>query len=139
MLQSDRICVIIKAVQYNIRRLTGVHMKKFASCIISVIINLMLFFTSLYFMVMSVAMTDYWEYYPVYVPQFIMCIAFMLIAFALPFGANFLLYRFWYKKAGMSKLWIVIPLLGTYLILLFCLLVFLMSIPDWGNFTWQVQ
>ena len=111
-------------------------MKKAASRISSLVINFFLFFTSLYFMVMSVAMTDYWEYYPVYVPQFIMCIAFMLIAFALPFGANFLLYRFWYKKSGMSKLWVVIPLAATYLVLLFCLLVFLMSIPDWGNFSY---
>ena len=114
-------------------------MKKAVSRISSLVINFFLFFTSLYFMVIPIAYTDYWERYPVYVPQFIMCIAFMLIAVALPFGANFLLYRFWYKKAGMSKLWVAIPLAATYLVLLFLLLVFFMSIPDWGNFTWQVQ
>lgn len=114
-------------------------MKKAASRISSLVINFFLFFTSLYFMVIPIAYTDNWERYPVYVPQFIMCMAFIVIALALPFTANFLLYKFWYKKSGMSKLWIVIPLLGTYLVLLFWLLVFLMSIPDWGNFTWQVQ
>lgn len=115
-------------------------MKKAVSRISSLVINFFLFFTSLYFMVIPIAYTDHWEYYPVYVPQFIMCIAFMLIAFALPFGANFLLYRFWYKKSGMSKLWIVIPLLGTYIVLVLGVVIFLFSIPEWRNsFTWQVQ
>lgn len=112
-------------------------MKKAASRISSLAINFFLFFTSMYFMVIPIAYTDYLERYPVYVPQFIMCIAFMLIAVALPFGANFLLYRFWYKKAGMSKLWVIIPLLGTYLMLLLGVVVFLMSIPDWGNFSFN--
>lgn len=112
-------------------------MKKAASRISSLAINFFLFFTSMYFMVIPIAYTDYWERYPVYVPQFIMCIAFMLIAVALPFGANFLLYRFLYKKAGMSKLWVIIPLLGTYLMLLLGVVVFLMSIPDWGNFSFN--
>ena len=114
-------------------------MKKAASRISSLVINFFLFFTSICFMVIPIGYTDFWERYPIYIPEFIMCIAFIVISLVLPFGANFLLYRFWYKKAGMSKLWIVIPLLGTYLILFFGVIVFLMSIPDWGNFTWQVQ
>lgn len=113
-------------------------MKKAASRISSLVINFFLFFTSLYFMVIPIAYTDNWERYPVYVPQFIMCIAFIVIALALPFTANFLLYRFWYKKAEMSKLWVAIPLAATYLVLLLGLVVFLLSIPDWRNsFTWQ--
>lgn len=112
-------------------------MKKAASRISSLVINFFLFFTSLYFMVIPIAYTDHWERYPVYVPQFIICIVLMLIAFALPFASNFLLYRFWYKKAGMSKLWVIIPLLGTYLVLLLGVVVFLMSIPDWGNFSFN--
>ena len=132
MLQSDRICVIIKAVQYNICRLTEVHMKKSASCIISVLINLMLFFTSLLFMAISFGMTDYWERYPIYIPELIMCIAFIVIALAVPFTANFLLYRFWYKKFGISKLWVAVPLSFTYLVLVYLLSVFIFFIPDWA-------
>lgn len=112
-------------------------MKKTASRICSLVINLFLFCISFYFMLISAAMTDYWERYDIYIPEFIMCAAFIVISLALPFAANFLLYRFWYKKSGMSKLWAAIPLAATYLVLLFVLLVFLMSIPDWSNFTWQ--
>lgn len=108
-------------------------MGKAVSRIVSLVINFWLFFISLYFMVISVAMTDYWERYPVYIPEFIMCIAFIVISLAVPFAANFLLYRFWYKKSGMSKLWIAVPLLGTYLALLFLLLAFFISVPDWAG------
>lgn len=115
-------------------------MKKAASLISSLVINFFLFFTSLCFMVIPIGYTDFWERYPIYIPEFIMCIAFIVISLVLPFGANFLLYRFWYKKSGMSKLWVVIPLAATYLVLLFLLLVFLLAIPEWWNsFTWQVQ
>ena len=115
-------------------------MKKAASRISSLMINFFLFFTSLCFMVIPIGYTDFWERYPIYIPEFIMCIAFIVISLVLPFGANFLLYRFWYKKSGMSKLWVVIPLAATYLVLLFLLLVFLLAIPEWWNsFTWQVQ
>ena len=116
-------------------------MGKVVSRIVSLAINFGLFFISLYFMVISVGMTDYWERYPVYIPEFIMCIAFIVISFAVPFAANFLLYRFWYKKSGMSKLWVVIPLLGTYLVLGYLLFAFFISVPDWRNsaFTWQTQ
>lgn len=112
-------------------------MKKAVSRISSLVINFFMFCISFYFMLMSVAMTDYWERYPIYIPEFIMCIAFIVISLALPFAANFLLYRFWYKKSGMSKLWVAIPLAATYFLLLGLLLVFLFSIPEWWNsFTW---
>lgn len=114
-------------------------MKKAVVRITSLAINFFLFFTSLPLMALVLAYTDRWEYYPVYISEFIMCTAFIVIAFAVPLGVNFLMYRFWYKKAGMSKLWVVIPAAGTYLLLLFLLLVFLMSIPDWGTFTWQFK
>lgn len=109
-------------------------MKKAVSRIASLVINFFLFFTSLFFMMISVGLTDWWERCPVYIPEFIMCTAFIVIAFAMPFGVNFLLYRFWYKKTGMSKLWVIIPAAGTYLPLVFLLLVFVVSIPEWGRF-----
>lgn len=114
-------------------------MKKAVSRIASLAINFFLFFTSLVFMLIPLGITDWWERCPVYIPEFIMCTVLIVIAFAVPFGVNFLLYRFWYKKAGMSKLWVIIPSAGTYLLLLFLLIVLLMSIPDWGTFTWQFK
>ncbi|MDE5741867.1 MAG: hypothetical protein K2H90_05400 [Oscillospiraceae bacterium] len=114
-------------------------MKNAVSRIGSLAINLFLFFTSLCFMVIPIGLTDYWERYPIYISEFIMCMSFIVIALAIPFGANFLLYRFWYKKSGMSKLWVAIPLLTVYLILGLLLVVFIFSIPEWGRFTWQIQ
>lgn len=85
-------------------------------------------------------MTDWWERYPIYIPEFIMCIAFILIAFALPLAANLLLYRFWYKKAGMSRRWIIIPLAVTYLAAGLLLFVFGFFSPEWWNsFTWEAN
>lgn len=114
-------------------------MKKAAVRAASAAINFCLFFVSFYFMAIPLGISDYWERYPIYIPEFIMCMALIAIALALPFGANFLLYRFWYKKAGISKLWIIIPLLCIYLVLGFWLIVFFMTVYDCGTFTWQIQ
>ena len=112
-------------------------MKKAAVRAASAAINFCLFFVSFYFMAIPLGISDYWERYPIYIPEFIMCTAFIVIAFAVPFAANFLLYRFWYKRAGISKLWIIIPLLCIYLALGFWLIVFFMTVHDCGTFTWQ--
>lgn len=114
-------------------------MGKIAVRIGSLAVNIFLFFISLYFSLIALALSDYWERYPVYISEFIMCAAFMLISLALPIAANLLLYRFWYKKAGMSKLWLIIPLLAVYIVLGLLLIVFLFSIPEWERFTWQMQ
>ena len=108
-------------------------MGKSVSRIVSLAINFLLFFISIYFMAIPLGITDYWERYPVYIPEFIMCTAFIVISLAVPFAANFLLYKFWYKKSGMSKLWVAIPLLGTYIVLGYLLLAFFISIPDWAG------
>ena len=114
-------------------------MGKAAIRIASAAINFCLFFVSFYFMAIPLGISDYWERYPIYIPEFIMCIAFIVIALAVPFGASFLMYRFWYKKAGVHKLWIIIPLLFIYLVLGFLLIMFFTTVHDCRNFTWQVQ
>ncbi|MCM1329077.1 MAG: hypothetical protein NC253_06495 [Ruminococcus sp.] len=111
-------------------------MKKTAVGVTSLIINIFLFLVSLCFSVIAVGLTDWWERYPVYIPEFIMCAAFMLVSLALPIAANLLLYKFWYKKSGMSKLWVIVPLLAICLVWGFMLTAFLFSIPEWGEFSW---
>lgn len=74
----------------------------------------------------------------IYIPDFITGIIIILLTLTVPVVLNLLLYHFWYRKCGLSKKWIIIPIIIIAAILLLTFIIIAKDfMADWFIAEWE--
>jgi len=110
--------------------------------VFSVILNLALAYVvfwavalGLWFIKTYGIITDTWK---IYISEFNMGFIFLETAFFVPYGLNVLLYKFWYRKMGLSKWWTFPALIMETVAFIITVLYVLSNdyIRGWTNAEW---